>query len=86
MSSTGTLYFSCPIGDQRIEFNANWIFSLETISELLVSNGLVLKNIYYFTYEKGLTTQDAETFFEKQSNPIEYTLAIFVVMRSSGCA
>lgn len=47
LKNEGTLYFSVPIGRQRIEFNAHRIFSISTILNLASSNGLRLIDFDY---------------------------------------
>lgn len=47
----GKLYFSTPIGPQRIEFNAHRVFSIAYLLETLESNGLSLD---YFSYVDDL--------------------------------
>ncbi|MEM7063176.1 MAG: DUF268 domain-containing protein [Cyanobacteria bacterium P01_B01_bin.77] len=39
----GTFYLSVPIGRERVEFDANWVFDPRTILHLAESNGLALK-------------------------------------------
>lgn len=41
----GTLYLSTPIGRERVEFNANWVFDPGTILRLAESNRLILRNL-----------------------------------------
>lgn len=43
----GLFYFSTPVGDERVEFNSNWIFDLNTIFEISKKNNLIVKEIYY---------------------------------------
>jgi len=42
LSNEGTLYLSTPIGRERVEFNANWVFSPIKLIELAQSFSLVL--------------------------------------------
>jgi hypothetical protein len=41
----GRLYLSTPIGRQRVEFNANWVFDPSTIVEVAVAAGLKLDEL-----------------------------------------
>jgi len=41
----GVLYLSTPIGKDRIEFNANWVFHPQTILNIARSSGLILHSL-----------------------------------------
>ena len=41
----GTFYLSTPIGHERVEFNANWIFDPQTIIRCAGANGLNLRHL-----------------------------------------
>lgn len=41
----GTFYLSVPIGRERVEFNANWVFNPERILRIAASNGLALERL-----------------------------------------
>lgn len=41
----GTLYLSTPVGQERVEFNANWVFDPRSIVSCAKSNGLVLQQL-----------------------------------------
>lgn len=41
----GVFYLSAPIGNQRVEFNANWVFNPKTIINICHSNKLNLKEL-----------------------------------------
>lgn len=45
LEDRGILYLSAPVGYQRVEFNANWVFAPETILSLAASNGLILQRV-----------------------------------------
>jgi len=61
----GTLYLSAPIGRERVEFNANWVFDPRTILDVAKRNQLVLEKLNVFCYTSGLCAVD----------PIETALA-----------
>jgi SAM-dependent methyltransferase len=54
----GRLYLSCPIGPQRIEFNAHRVFSLEYLLQLL--NGRFSVQNFSFVDDKGDLHENAE--------------------------
>lgn len=41
----GRCYLSTPIGRQRVEFNANWVFRPSTVIEQAQENGLILERL-----------------------------------------
>ena len=41
----GVFYLSTPIGKERVEFNANWVFDPRTILALAQDNGMVLQSL-----------------------------------------
>ena len=47
LKKDGLLYFSTPVGDERVEFNSNWIFDLNRILEISKANNLFIKEFYY---------------------------------------
>lgn len=49
----GTFYLSTPIGKERVEFNANWVFDPRTIIQCAVESGLILRELIVITPSKG---------------------------------
>lgn len=47
----GTFYLSTPIGKERVEFNANWVFDPRTIIECASNSGLALRKLTVITPE-----------------------------------
>jgi len=74
----GTMYLSVPIGEERVEFNANWIFDPKTILNLAEENGLMLKAATIFSYKRGLVELElkSDVFIEIQDE--ETCLGIFI--------
>lgn len=50
----GTMYLSVPIGKEKVEFNANWIFDPKTILNLAQENGMITVSLTVFSYSSGL--------------------------------
>jgi hypothetical protein len=46
LSTGGVFYLSTPIGKERVEFNANWVFDPNTIISVASNNGLALSAFY----------------------------------------
>lgn len=46
LSPGGVFYLSTPIGRERVEFNANWVFDPNTIISVASNNALFLNDLY----------------------------------------
>jgi hypothetical protein len=57
----GMLYFSVPIGPQRIEFNAHRMFGLRHLLDLVAQNGLTVETFSYVGDDGRLTSNVALT-------------------------
>jgi len=81
--SGGRFYLSTPIGQERVEFNANWVFDPATILKLADAQGLRLERFSVFNPRTGLREiHDAElkeTLVVLASE--HYNLGIFVFTR-----
>ena len=55
LETGGNLYFSVPIGRQRIEFNAHRVFGLPHLLEIFKANGLELLNYSFVNELRNLT-------------------------------
>ena len=49
----GTFYLSTPIGQERVEFNANWVFDPKSIVHCAGAAGMVLQKLITITPGKG---------------------------------
>jgi SAM-dependent methyltransferase len=54
----GRCYLSTPIGRQRVEFNANWVFNPATIINAAAKHGLVLVELSALDQQGGRQTLD----------------------------
>ncbi len=79
----GTFYLSVPIGQERVEFNANWVFDPRSILRLCESEGMVLRTLIVITPANGpqTTTIDAATLADLASQP--YQLGLFIFTKTS---
>lgn len=73
----GVLYLSVPIGPQRVEFNANWIFSPVSILDMAASHQLTVKELMI------LGSSGVQSIIDKESsiriiNVIEDRLGLFI--------
>ena len=80
----GRLYLSTPIGRQRVEFNANWVFNPQTIIRTAHANGLHLIELHTLnTSGTGLLQID---LVEPNLNNLaeqHYNLGIFIFVKSA---
>ena len=79
LTSGGNFYLSTPIGKERVEFNANWIFDPNKIITIAKDQQLVLKSINIINRVNeikniDLTYQKKELYRLSKEN---YNLAIF---------
>jgi hypothetical protein len=83
LTQGGRLYLSTPIGQQRVEFNANWVFYPETILRYADNCGLRLERLSAFGSQKGLYTLNMSDL-EAELNVIReesYSLGIFTFIK-----
>lgn len=80
----GRLYLSTPIGRQRVEFNANWVFNPQTIIQTANANGLQLVELHTLnTNGTGLLQIDlAESNLNNLAEQ-HYNLGIFIFVKSA---
>lgn len=50
----GLLYLATPMGREKVEFNANWIFKPKNILNVARKNGMQLQSMHVFDVQKGL--------------------------------
>lgn len=78
----GTLYLSTPIGQERVEFNANWVFDPRSIVRCAEAGGMTLKKLTVITpghgpHEKAITE---EVFAELAQQ--RYHLGVFIFTKT----
>lgn len=79
----GKFYLSTPIGRQRVEFNANWVFDPRTIIEIAQANGLELSELHILNNQgTGLSQIDlCESNLHSLAEQ-HYHLGIFIFVKS----
>ena len=77
----GKFYLSTPIGRERVEFNANWVFDPRNIVRLVVSEGLQIDQLTVIT--SGGTVRNVSTNEESLTTLASqiYNLGIFVFIK-----
>ncbi len=78
LKEDGILYLSTPIGRQRVEFNANWVFDPLTIVNAALVGGLVLDELIVLDQRGGSKTihKPMATDFKPLAREV-YRLGIF---------
>jgi hypothetical protein len=77
IQTKGKFYLSTPIGIERVEFNANWIFNPKTIINLVQMQGFYLNSLT--TFEKGEVCEvDIHGCEIDAAEHSEYKLGVFV--------
>lgn len=84
LKSGGTFYLSVPIGQERVEFNANWVFNPRTIIRCANVNGLKLRALTTLSasgnpLKVSLNDETLDALAEDR-----YTLGIFVFTKING--
>lgn len=74
----GTFYLSTPIGRERVEFNANWMFNPRTILRLAELNQLVLNKLTVFNPASGVREIDLTETALAELEASRYQLGIFI--------
>lgn len=73
----GTFYLSTPIGKERVEFNANWVFDPRTILNAARSVGMELKELTIFNPRSGLQGSSFDQSTLLSLSQKHYNLGIF---------
>jgi len=83
LEENGILYLSTPIGRQRVEFNANWVFDPRIIIERAKENSLLLEKLVVINSEsmpREMVPTNAD--LNELAND-DYNLGLFVFIKSS---
>jgi Caenorhabditis protein of unknown function, DUF268 len=75
----GTFYLSTPIGQERVEFNANWVFNPHSITRCAEAAGMTLQKLTIITPEQGVqeSAYDDLTLAKLALQPYQLGLFIF---------
>lgn len=79
----GTFYLSIPIGRERVEFNANWVFDPRTILYLAESNQMDLQRLTVFSHASGVRHIDPTEADLEDLATSHYHLGIFVFTKKA---
>jgi hypothetical protein len=79
----GTFYLSTPIGQERVEFNANWVFDPRSIVQCAQAAGMTLQKLIVITPAKG----PQESLFDSAAladlSLQRYQLGLFVFTKTN---
>ena len=81
LKSGGTLYLSTPIGQERVEFNANWVFDPQRILKCAKAAGLILKKLIIISPESGPHESEINDFTLTEIASKSYQLGLFIFIR-----
>lgn len=73
----GVFYLSTPVGNERVEFNANWVFDPRRILRIATENGLRLDRLTVFSRESGIREIDPQEVAFDELVVANYNLGIF---------
>jgi hypothetical protein len=81
LKPNGIFYLSTPIGQERVEFNANWVFDPKTIVACAIASGLILQKLIVITPTNGPQESpfNNEALLELSLN--RYQLGLFVFIK-----
>jgi len=77
----GLFYLSTPIGVERVEFNANWVFSPINIVKIIEDQGFNLKNFYIYKNGKITLIELDDIILDNLANE-QYNLGIFIFKKN----
>ena len=78
LQPSGTFYLSTPIGQERVEFNANWVFEPHSIVSYAETLGLVLKQLTVITAANGAQASEIDADSLAALGLQSYQLGLFI--------
>lgn len=79
----GTFYLSTPIGKERIEFNANWVFNPCSIIRCAEAAGMLLKKLIVITPDHGHQESAFDDLTLANLSLQHYQLGLFIFTRET---
>jgi hypothetical protein len=77
----GTFYLSTPVGQERVEFNANWVFDPRTIVKCAATSGLKLTKLTVITPAHGPQEMAFDNATLSNLATQQYQLGLFTFIR-----
>lgn len=79
----GTFYLSTPIGQERVEFNANWVFDPRSIVRCAVAAGMTLQKLIVITSSKGAYDSAIDDATLATLTLPDYHLGLFIFTKNN---
>jgi hypothetical protein len=79
----GTFYLSTPIGQERVEFNANWVFDPRNIVRCAVDAGMTLQKLIVITSAKGAYDSGMDDASLEALSFTDYHLGLFTFIKNT---
>jgi hypothetical protein len=77
----GTLYLATPIGQERVEFNANWVFDPRSIVRCAEAVGITLQKLIVITAANGPREAAIDTTTLADLALLRYQLGLFIFIK-----
>ena len=78
----GTFYLSTPIGQERVEFNANWVFDPRSILRCAEAAGMSLQKLIVITAANGPQEVAIDTATLADLALPHYQLGLFIFTKT----
>ena len=78
----GTFYLSTPIGQERVEFNANWVFDPRSIVRCAAAAGMSLQKLIIITAANGPQESSTDAAALADLALVRYNLGLFIFIKS----
>jgi len=79
----GTFYLSTPIGQERVEFNANWVFDPHSIVRCAESTGMMLQKLIVINPANGPQDSLIDTVALADLALHRYQLGLFIFIKAN---
>jgi hypothetical protein len=81
LKKDGTFYLSTPVGQERVEFNANWVFDPRSIVNCALKNGLVLRDLIIINSSGHVSNKEITEQSLLEISNSNYQLGIFIFVK-----
>lgn len=81
LRDNGKFYLSVPIGKERIEFNANWVFAPSSIISVALEAGLILKQLTIINQGNVVNCEFDNASELNHLAQLRYSLGMFVFVK-----
>lgn len=78
----GTFYLSTPIGQERVEFNANWVFDPRSIVRCAEAAGMTLQKLIVITPANGPQESAFDAVAFEELALLRYQLGLFIFTKT----